>query len=119
MISDAPRGGTKAGQLGKIRPEGDVYGPGTKKALFVRTLVRFCGISMRHIVVRSVHTPPGLERECEPDQTVNLTPGWSSGLGYARYGTKQDSIEGALEELNDMLNHYNSLCEMHKEKQWE
>ena len=39
-----------------------------------------------------------------------------SGLGYARYGTKQDSIEGALEELNDMLNHYNSLCEMHKEK---
>ena len=42
-----------------------------------------------------------------------------SGLGYAKYGTKQETIEGALEELNDMLNHYNSLCGMQKEKQWE
>ena len=27
----------------------------------------------------------------------------SAGSGYAKYGTKQESIEGALEELNDMI----------------
>ena len=43
----------------------------------------------------------------------------SAGSGYAKYGTKQDSIEGALEELNDMINHYNSICGMQKEKQQE
>ena len=43
----------------------------------------------------------------------------SAGSGYAKYGTKQDSIEGALEELNDMINHYNSICSMQKEKQQE
>ena len=26
-----------------------------------------------------------------------------AGSGYATYGTKQESIEGALEELNDMI----------------
>ena len=29
---------------------------------------------------------------------------------------KQYSIEGALEELNDMINQYNSICSMQKEK---
>ena len=43
----------------------------------------------------------------------------SAGSGYAKYGTKQDSIEGALEELNDMINHYNRICSMQKEKQQE
>ena len=42
-----------------------------------------------------------------------------AGLGYAKYGTKQDSIEGALEELNDMIKHYNSICGIQKEKQRE
>ena len=27
----------------------------------------------------------------------------SAGSGYATYGTKQESIEGVLEELNDMI----------------
>ena len=40
----------------------------------------------------------------------------SAGSGYAKYGTKQGSIEGALEELNDMISHYNSICGMQKEK---
>ena len=40
----------------------------------------------------------------------------SAGSGYAKYGTKQDSIEGALEELNDMIKHYSSICGMQKEK---
>jgi len=35
------------------------------------------------------------------------------------YGTKQDSIEGALEELDDMIHHYNSICNMQKEKHQE
>ena len=43
----------------------------------------------------------------------------SAGSGYAKYGTKQNSIEGALEELNDTINHYNSICSMQKEKQQE
>ena len=43
----------------------------------------------------------------------------SAGSGYAKFGTKQESIEGALEELNDMIEHYNSMCSMQKEKQWE
>ncbi len=43
----------------------------------------------------------------------------SAGSGYEKYGTKQESIEGALEELNDMIENYNSICSMQKEKQWE
>ena len=43
----------------------------------------------------------------------------SAGSGYAKYGTKQESIEGALEELNDMIENYNSICSMQKDKQWE
>ena len=43
----------------------------------------------------------------------------SAGSGYAKYGTKQESIEGALEELNDMITNYNSICGMQKEKQRE
>ena len=43
----------------------------------------------------------------------------SAGSGYAKYGTKQESIEGALEELNDMIENYNSICSMYKDKQWE
>ena len=46
----------------------------------------------------------------------------SAGSGYAKYGTKntkQESIEGALEELNDMIENYNSIFSMHKDKQWE
>ncbi len=43
----------------------------------------------------------------------------SAGSGYAKYGTKQDSIEGALEELDDMIHHYNSICSMQKEKHQE
>ena len=43
----------------------------------------------------------------------------SAGSGYAAYGTSQESIEGALEELNDMIENYNSVCSMHKDKQWE
>ena len=43
----------------------------------------------------------------------------SVGSGYATYGTKQESIEGALEELNDMIENYNSICSMHKDKQLE
>ena len=35
------------------------------------------------------------------------------------YGTKQDSIEGALEELDDMIHHYNSIYSMQKEKHQE
>ena len=42
----------------------------------------------------------------------------SAGSGYAKYGTKQESIEGALEELNDMIENYNSICSIQKEKQW-
>ena len=33
--------------------------------------------------------------------------------------TKQESIEGALEELNDMIENYNSICNMQKDKHWE
>ena len=36
----------------------------------------------------------------------------SAGSGYAKFGTKQESIEGALEELNDMIENYNSICSM-------
>ena len=43
----------------------------------------------------------------------------SAGSGYAKYGTKQESIEGALEELNDMIENYNSIRSMQKDKQWE
>ena len=43
----------------------------------------------------------------------------SAGSGYEKYGTKQESIEGALEELNDMIENYNSICSMQKDKQWE
>ena len=43
----------------------------------------------------------------------------SAGSGYATYGTTQESIEGALEELDDMIENYNSICSMHKDKQWE
>ena len=43
----------------------------------------------------------------------------SAGSGYAKYGTKQDTIEGALGELDDMIKHYNSICGMQKEKQRE
>ena len=37
-------------------------------------------------------------------------------MGYAKYGMKQDNIEGALEELDDMIKHYNTIafCVMHK-----
>ena len=42
-----------------------------------------------------------------------------AGSGYAKYGTKQESIEGALEELNDMIENYNGICSMQKEKKWE
>ena len=37
----------------------------------------------------------------------------------AKYGTKQESIEGVLEELNDMIGNYNRICSMQKVKQWE
>ena len=50
---------------------------------------------------------------------TGLQTALTAGSGYAKYGTKQDSIEGALEELNDMINHYNSICSMQKEKQQE
>jgi hypothetical protein len=48
---------------------------------------------------------------------TGLQTALTAGSGYAKYGTKQDSIEGALEELNDMINNYNSDCSMQKEKQ--
>ena len=32
---------------------------------------------------------------------------------------KQESIEGVLEELNDMIGNYNRICGMQKVKQWE
>ena len=31
----------------------------------------------------------------------------------------QEFIEGALVELNDMIEHCNSICSMQKDKQWE
>ena len=33
-----------------------------------------------------------------------------SASGYGKYGTKQDCIEGALEELDTMIKHYNLIC---------
>ncbi len=30
--------------------------------------------------------------------------------GYGKYGTKQYCIEGALEELDTMVKHYNLIC---------
>ena len=33
-----------------------------------------------------------------------------SASGYGKYGTKQDCIEGALEELETMIKHYNHNC---------
>ena len=33
-----------------------------------------------------------------------------SASGYGKYGTKQDCIEGALEELETMIEHYNHIC---------
>ena len=33
-----------------------------------------------------------------------------SASGYGKYGTKQDCIEGALEELGTMIKHYNLIC---------
>ena len=33
-----------------------------------------------------------------------------SATGYGKYGTKQDCIEGALEELDTMVEHYNLIC---------
>ena len=33
-----------------------------------------------------------------------------SASGYGKYGTKQDCIEGALEELETMIEHYNHNC---------
>ena len=33
--------------------------------------------------------------------------------------TKQESFERALEELNNMIENYSSICSMQKEKQWE
>lgn len=34
--------------------------------------------------------------------------------GYGKYGTKQERIEGALEELDTMVKHYNGICGVKK-----
>ena len=71
------------------------------------------------LIDKTGRAPPGASAELYSKWLEAEHAKKPAGSGYAKYGTKQDSIEGALEELNDMINHYNSICSMQKEKQQE
>ena len=58
-----------------------------------------------------------IDADCEGMSRSGVYPNWlnaehvkKSASGYGKYGTKQDCIEGALEELETMIEHYNHNC---------
>ena len=55
-----------------------------------------------------------IDADCEDMSRSGVYPNWliaehvlKSASGYGKYGAKQDFIEGALEELETMIEHYN------------
>ena len=81
-----------------------------------------CGVLKLHPAVFRHHGKPSAEgRHMVLDREImcrsGVYPNWlnaehvkKSASGYGKYGTKQDSIEGALEELETMIEHYNHNC---------
>ena len=58
-----------------------------------------------------------IDADCEDMSRSGVYPNWliaehvmKSASGYGKYGTKQDCIEGDLEELDTMIERYNFIC---------